>query len=80
MNIALEYDYSDLNGNYCQRLRELTINRQGTPSETRKAALEAVYAVIPAGTAWHVECSEAGRIILTAWGYAHSLDGYTMAA
>lgn len=78
MNIALEYDYSDFNGNYYQRVREFQVERQRTPSETRKAVLETVYAVIPASVPWHITCSEAGKVIFTAYGYGHALDGYTM--
>lgn len=80
MNIALEYDYSDFNGNYCQRLREFHVKRRSTPSETRKAVLETVYAVIPASVSWHITCTEAKKVILTAWGYGHALDGYTIAS
>ena len=76
MNVALEYDCTDFNGNYCQRVREFSIKRESTPSETRRAALETVYAVIPAGAAWHITCKEAGKVILTAWGFGHALDGY----
>lgn len=77
MKLTVEYNFTTLDGTYCERLREISINRRGTPSESRKEALEVVYKIIPAGVSWRMEAMENGKIILTAWGYGHALDGYT---
>lgn len=77
MNIVLEYDFADFHGNYCQRQREFYLKRQATLKETREATLDIVYKVIPASVSWHVECSDQGKTLFKAWGYGHSLEGYT---
>ena len=78
MKLTLEYNFTAYDGTYCERIKEASIERQATPSESRKEALRVVYQIIPEGVAWRMEAMEAGKVILTAWGYGHALDGYTM--
>jgi len=77
MKLVLEYDFSDFHGNYCQRVREITIARLATPRATREQALKTIYEMLPAGVSWHMEATESGKVVLEAWGYGHGLDGYT---
>lgn len=80
MKILLEYNFTNLDGAYCERIKETAINRQSTPAETREHALKTIYQMLPAGVSWRMEGMEAGKVVLTAWGYGHALDGYTIAS
>lgn len=80
MKIVLEYNFTTFEGTYCERLRETVITRQATPKETREEALRTVYKMVPLASPWRMEAMEAGKVVLVAWGYGHSLDGYTQSA
>ena len=80
MKLLLEYNFINLDGAYCERIKEATINKQATLAKTREHALKTIYQMLPAGVPWRMEGVEAGKVILTAWGYGHASDGYTIAS
>jgi antirestriction protein len=80
MKVTLEYNFTNFDGVYCERIREYTINKLATLKETKEEALKTIYKALPAGVSWRMEARESGKVVLTAWGYGYTLDGYTTAS